>query len=263
MTQPTEQWSAGATYEKFMGHWSAAVAKHFLQWIDHATAQRWLDIGCGTGALTRQILSTAAPALTIGTDPSLNFVRYATHHTNGAHFLVSDARALAIRDNTFDHVVSGLALNFIPNPERALREMVRVGKPGGWVAAYVWDYAGKMEFLRCFWDAAVQVDANASALHEGQRFPLCAPDPLRHLWEETALQDVEVEALEITTPFADFEQYWNSFTVGTFPAPAYLSSLPDPLREQLREQLRASIPTTEEGAIHMIARAWAVRGRIA
>ncbi|MBZ0281427.1 MAG: class I SAM-dependent methyltransferase [Anaerolineae bacterium] len=243
-----------------MGRWSGEVASRFLAWMPQGENRRWLDIGCGTGALTRRIISTAQPQMMVGIDPSLDFVGYARQQTSGAHFLVADAGGLALQDKIVDTVVSGLALNFMPHPERALLEMRRVVKPGGVVAAYVWDYAGKMEFLRYFWDAAVELDPHAAALHEGHRFPICQPELLRRLWEGTGFQNIAVDALDIPTPFDSFESYWQPFTRGSFPAPKYALSLNEMQRNNLREHLRAAVPTASDGTINLIARAWAVRG---
>jgi len=255
-----EHWAAGDAYEQFMGRWSRAVAVRFLEWLNRAPDQRWLDIGCGTGALTRAIAAFTQPQRLVGLDPSWAFVRYASQHLPEASFLVTDGSALAMKSEMFDAVISGLSLNFMPRPQQALADMRRVTRPDGVVAAYVWDYAGKMEFLRYFWDAAVELDANAAALHEGRRFPVCQPEPLRQLWQDAGLHTISVEALDIHTLFDDFESYWQPFTLGHFPAPHYVSSLDGRQANRLRDHLRASIPIQENGSIHLIARVWAVRG---
>jgi ubiquinone/menaquinone biosynthesis C-methylase UbiE len=255
-----ENWAASEAYEWFMGRWSRQVAALFLKWLNYTPNQRWLDVGCGTGALTRTILSSASPQLMVGLDPSFAFVRYAHQQSLEASFVVGGAGSLAVQDKTFDNVVSGLALNFFPQPEQALLELQRIVKPGGLVAAYVWDYAGKMEFLRYFWDAALELDANAAAFHEGRRFPVCQPEPLRELWQKAGFHDVVVEALDISTRFDTFESYWQPFTVGNFPAPKYAMALAETQRARLRERLRRAVPTANDGSINLIARAWAVRG---
>jgi len=211
-----EHWVAGDAYEQFMGRWSWAVGERFLEWLNSAPGQYWLDVGCGTGALTRAIEALAQPKAIVGLDPSWAFVKYAGQKSTEAFFIVADGGALPVGSRTCDAVVSGLALNFIPQPERALADMHRVAKPGGVVAAYVWDYSGKMEFLRYFWDAAVALDAGAAALHEGQRFPICQPEPLRQLWQEAGFQNITVDALDIRTQFEDFEDYWRYFALGNF-----------------------------------------------
>lgn len=255
-----EVWDAGNAYEQFMGHWSAEVASRFLAWLDLNASQTWLDVGCGTGALTRAVIDHANPETVVGLDPSLGFVQYASQQTKLSTFVIADGSALPFADHVFDVVISGLALNFMPQPESALAEMCRITKSGGMVAAYIWDYSGQMEFLRYFWDAAVALDAGAKSLHEGYRFPICQPEPLRQLWQAANLKKVTVDAIDIPTKFVSFDAYWQPFTVGNFPAPNYVMSLDDKRRNKLCDYLLRTLPIAEDGSIHLMARAWAVRG---
>lgn len=255
-----EHWATGDAYEQFMGRWSWEVALKFLKWLEVAPQKSWLDVGCGTGALTRAIATHTQAQSVYGLDASLDFVQYASTHLRQARFLVADGAHFALQDGTFDAIVSGLALNFIPHPEHALSEMRRVAKPDGLVAAYVWDYADKMEFLRYFWDSAVALDESANLLHEGNRFPVCQPDALHQLWAGVNLHTVQIDPLDIPTVFDNFDEYWHSFTVGNFPAPNYVASLDETRRNSLRDHLHASVPIAEDGTIRMIARVWAIRG---
>jgi ubiquinone/menaquinone biosynthesis C-methylase UbiE len=143
-------WAAGDLYEPYVGRWSRVVAREFLGWLDVPRGARWLDVGCGTGALTQTILRDCAPRSVHGVDPSAGFVEFAKQRTNGASFEVGDAQALPAKDGEFDAAVAGLVLNFVPQPERGAGEMRRAVRPGGTVGAYVWDYAGKMELMRYF-----------------------------------------------------------------------------------------------------------------
>jgi SAM-dependent methyltransferase len=152
-------------------------------------------------------------------------------------------------------------LNFVPKPEVAVREMRRAVRTGGIVAAYVWDYAGKMELMRHFWDAAVALDPAARELDEGPRFPLCNEKSLRALFAQAELKGVEVRAIDAPTPFKDFDDYWQPFLGGQGPAPGYCMSLAEEKRAALRERLRAKLPLEPDGTIKLIARAWAVKGR--
>lgn len=247
-------WAAGEPYERYVGRWSRRIGAGFVAWLGRPDGLRWLDAGCGTGALTGVVASQAGPAELTGVDPSEGFLRSA--HVPGARFVVGDARALPFPDDRFDVVVSGLALNFVPDPARAAAEFARVTAPGGTVAAYVWDYAEGMEMMRYFWDAAA-----AAGLDEAARFPICRPDPLRALWTGAGLHDAEVRAIEVPTVFADVDDYWQPFLGGQGPAPAYLASLPPERREALRENLFARLPVEPDGSIRLTARAWAVRGR--
>ncbi|MFE9444488.1 hypothetical protein ACFYO2_37160 [Streptomyces sp. NPDC006602] len=133
-------------------------------------------------------------------------------------------------------------------------------RPGGLVAAYVWDYAGGMEFLRHFWDAAIAVDPSARALDEGVRFPLCRPEPLRELWTEAGLVETTATPIEVPTRFAGFADLWDPFLAGQGPAPGYAAALSPDVRALLRETLREAVPTGPDGTIELKARAWAVRG---
>lgn len=255
-----EKWASGEAYEQFMGKWSAEVASLFLDGLQPVGNVSWLDVGCGTGALVRVIASRIPSAMIVGVDLSLDFVQYAHRQTRNAQFVNASAVSLPVHAAAFDYVVSGLALNFVPHPEQALREFVRVLKPGGIAAAYLWDYAEKMEFLRYFWDAASALNPAAKSLHEGHRFPLCRPDPLKALWQDAGLTNIVVHPLDVVTVFEDFDAYWQPFTLGNFPAPQYAASLDDTSRAALRDRLRSSVPIEQDGSIHLTARAWAVSG---
>ncbi len=259
---PSDVWADGAAYERYVGRWSRRIASEFLAWLAIAPNSRWLDVGCGTGALSETILGLANPADIWGVDRSADYVAYAREQLSDAraHFAVVDIQALRQRNLAYDVVVSGLVLNFLPQPHDAIDQMVRVMRNGGTVAAYVWDYAEKMQFMRHFWNAAGALDPDAVALDEGLRFPLCQPQALDNLFRSAGLQSVEVRAIEITTDFADFDDYWSPFLGGQGPAPSYVMSLSEERRVALRERLRQSLPTALDGSIPLVARAWAVRG---
>jgi SAM-dependent methyltransferase len=256
-------WAGGSAYEDYMGRWSRLVAREFVTWLPIAPFGRWLDVGCGTGALTEAILDEASPAQVDGIDPSESLLRVARDCVGDprVRFEVGDVRALARSADPYDAVVSGLVLNFIPDLPSAVAGMVRVARPGGVVAGYVWDYAGKMELIRYFFDAAVALNPEAAGHDEGHRFPICRPEPLRALFEDAGLADVAVRSIDVQTHFRDFEDYWTPFLAGRFPAPAYAMSLSEKDRGVLRDRLRAMLPTAGDGSIALVARAWAVQGR--
>jgi SAM-dependent methyltransferase len=260
---PPGSWAGGDRYEVYVGRWSRPVAGRFVEALGQPPGARWLDVGCGTGALTATILRTAAPSAVLGVDPSPDFVAHAAAHLADprAAFREGSAQDLPADDGTFDAVVSGLVLNFVPDPVAALAEMRRVTRPDGVVAAYVWDYAGGMQLMRRFWDAAADLDPAARELDEGRRFPLCRPEPLRELFTGAGLADVAVEEIVVPTVFADFDDYWTPFLGGTGPAPAYAVLLPEPDRDALRESLRSRLPAEPDGSIRLTARAWSARGR--
>lgn len=257
-----DTWANGASYELYVGRWSRLVARKFLLWLGIPPHVRWLDIGCGTGALAQTILEVASPQSVLGVDPSEGFLALAHEQCRDAStsFLLGDAQALPISSFTIDVVVSGLALNFVSRPDLALKEMVRVVRTGGTVAIYVWDYADQMQLLRTFWGAAVTLDPAASAFDERTRFPLCQPEPLRRLFQTAGLDRVEVRSIEVPTVFHDFDDYWSPFLGGQGPAPGYVMSLAEERRTALRDNLRAMLPIEADGSIHLTARAWAARG---
>ena len=256
-------WASGAAYEPYVGRWSRLVAPDFVGSLGVAEGGAWVDVGCGTGALTEAILKHAAPRSVESVDSSAGFVEYARHHVRDtrASFMFADARALPQPNDSAEAVVSGLVLNFVPQPADAVGEMRRVAKPGsGVVAAYVWDYAGRMDLMRYFWDAAVALDPAAEPLDEGRRFPICNPDALTQLFRGAGLGDVTARAIDVPTRFRDFYDYWTPFIGGQGPAPGYAMSLTPDRRESLRQRIRDTLPTAADGSINMIARAWAVRG---
>ena len=262
-SQRKDVWAAGDLYEPYVGRWSGRVAREFLRWLAVPKKKDWLDVGCGTGALTRAIIEHANPNSVIGLDASPGYTAYAKARTDSprVRFEVGDAQSLPIDTASLDVAVSGLVLNFVQTPPRAVTEMARVVRPGAVVAAYVWDYAGKMKLMRYFWDAAVALDAAAIELDEGRRFPICEPTPLAELFVQAGLSEVEVRPVDVTTDFRDFNDYWSPFLGGQGPAPGYAISLSEERRVKLRERIRSELPIAKDGSIHLIARAWAARGR--
>jgi SAM-dependent methyltransferase len=262
--QVSDTWERGNPYERFVGRWSRTVAPPFLSWLGIPASRRWLDVGCGTGALCAAILDRCSPASVAGVEPSEGFLKTARDNLAGRVALhQGNATAIPLGDASVDVVVSGLVLNFVPDQRAALAEMARVTGKGGTIAAYVWDYAGKMELMRYFWDAAVELDPRAAKLDEGPRFPLCRPDVLEKLFADAGLKGVEVRPIDVATRFASFDDYWQPFLGGQGPAPAYAVSLDETLRVGLRDCIRERLPTAADGSISLIARAWAARATVA
>jgi SAM-dependent methyltransferase len=258
----SDTWQQGDAYERYVGRWSRRVAPAFLDWLDATPGLRWLDVGCGTGALTEAILDRADPASVVGVEPSEGFLATARELVGErAAFLVGSAEAIPQADASADVVVSGLVLNFVPDARAAVAEMLRVTSPGGTIAAYVWDYAGRMELMRYFWDAAAELDPESP--DEGARFPLCDPLALEELFSGPRFAAAGVSAIDVPTPFASFDDYWQPFLGGQGPGPAYVMSLRDDAKAELRERLRARLPIRADGSIPLIARAWAVRASVA
>jgi len=256
----TEAWSSGDSYEPFIGRWSRLVATEFVRWLDRPPGLRWLDVGCGTGALTATVLRDAAPASVVGVDAAEAYVAHAaaTVTDDRAAFRTGDATALPVDGDDFDVVVSGLVLNFVPDPAAAVAEIGRAVRPGGTVAAYVWDYGdGGIMLLRTFWDVAVALDPAAASLDEATRFPLCRPGALAAAFGGFA--DVAAREIVVPTVFRDFDDYWSPFLGGQGPAPSYVASLDPAARDRLRDALRDRLPVAADGTVALTARAWAVR----
>jgi SAM-dependent methyltransferase len=257
-----DKWDSGSAYEPYVGRWSRLVAAEFLRWLNVPAESRWLDVGCGTGALTETILKYAAPSEVKGVDRSEGFIDYARRQVTDerAQFEIGDAQALPIEPHHYDAAVSGLVLNFVPQSLAMVQQMAQAVKLGGVVAVYVWDYSSKMQLMRHFWNAAAALDPKAADLDEGRRFPLCNPQPLTDLFQNAGLNHVETRWIDIPTDFKDFDDYWQPFVGGQGPAPTYTMSLSEEHRAALRDRLRASLPVAIDGSIPLVARAWAVRG---
>ncbi len=261
MSEVSHKWNEGDSYEYFMGRWSTLMARKFLKWLNISADKKWLDVGCGTGALSKAIELLANPQKIASIDPSESYIKEAKQRISmNGDFRIGDVGNLPFDNNSFDMVVSGLALNFFPDITNALYEMKRVLKSNGVVAAYVWDYSGRMEFLRYFWDAACQIDPQANMLDEGLRFPICHSDRLFEAFEKAGFIEVVSSAIDIHTVFKDFNDFWNPFLGGQGPAPGFLMSLSDQSQTKLKEKILERISIESNGSIKLLGRALVVKG---
>jgi SAM-dependent methyltransferase len=256
-------WQQADAYERYMGRWSRQVAPPFLRWLDRPADQRWVDVGCGTGALCAAILARCAPRGVTGVDPSEGFLRKAQEQLGGRVGLHCAAgEALPLASGCSDVTVAALMLNFAADPRAVVAEMARITAPGGCVAAYVWDYGGCMDLVRGYWEAAREQDPGVQTQDSGPRVALCRPEALTALFEQCGLTEVDSRAVDISLHFANFDDYWQPFLGGQGAAPAHAMALPAPQRERLRERLRQRFAPTGD-AFELAARAWAVRGVVA
>lgn len=258
-----DAWTEGQNYEHYMGRWSRKIADRFLAWLAPEPGLHWLELGCGTGALSSAILLRCSPKTIVITDRSEDFLRHTQRLTPDprAEFQVADAQSLPFVDARFDVVTSALTLNFVQDKAAALSEMQRVAKPGGMIGFFVWDYPGSgIGFIDAFWKAAARLDPAAAALDEGNRFPFCNPAGLAGLCNDAGLAAPIIDPIEIATEFPDFEAFWQPFTLGAGPAPGYCRTL----SEDRRAALKALLAETLGGAdlLHLKARAWAVKARV-
>jgi SAM-dependent methyltransferase len=251
------EWSSGGIYESYVGRWSRLVAPEFVAWLDRPTGLRWLDVGCGTGALTSTILRAADPEYVLGVDPSEGFVEYARRQVVDPRAGFEVRSAAELPDGPYDVVVAGLVLNFIPERVEALRRMREIGTT---VAVYVWDYADGMQLMRYFFDAMTDVRPQDRDQDEGRRFPFCTPEGLEGLFRAAGFADVRTREIVVPTVFASFDDYWKPFLGGQGPAPAYLRGLPATDQDALRDAVQARLPIASDGSISLTARAWAAAG---
>ncbi|MHA6346450.1 class I SAM-dependent methyltransferase [Roseivivax sp. CAU 1761] len=257
-----DAWQSGDNYDGYMGRWSAQIAPMFLGFLKPELNARWFELGCGTGALTQFIVQDWHPSAVVAADPSAGFIEAARKRMPQeiVDFRVSGAGDLGMFEpETFDYAVSGLVLNFVPEPAQALEGLARLVRPGGTVAFYVWDYpGGGVEFMRRFWEAAVALDSSAADLPESKRFPFCNPVALGELVKLAGMPPPRIAALETVSRFTDFQDFWGPFTMGTGPAPGYCASLPPEHREALEMRLKEGLPFLPDGSLTLRLRAWAL-----
>jgi SAM-dependent methyltransferase len=254
--------SEADAYEQFMGRWSRLLAPSLVDFSEVRESQAVLDVGTGTGALAFAVRDATKTAQVTGSDPSPAYIAHATNRNTDrrVHFSTGDAQALKFSDAQFDRTMSLLVVNFIPDRERALQEMLRVTKPGGIVSAAVWDYGEGMEMLRVFWDEAVKFDEAAKARDEAH-MPLCKKGELAAAWTQAGLHDVRETSIRATLRFSSFDDYWEPFRLGQGPAGAYVARLPPDRQMDLRERLRRRLLGAKtDHPIELQASAWAVRG---
>ena len=251
----------GEAYERSIGRWSREVGRLFLDWMAVPSGQRWLDVGCGNGAFTEEIIARRAPAAVSGLDPSQAQIDHARSREAGkmACYQVGDAQALPFPEGAFDAAAMALVISFVPDPAGAVAQMVRVVRPGGWVSAYMWDFAGGgvptyplsagAKDLGIIFAHPYSVDV--SRLHV-----------LKELWLGAGLAEVETRTILIRVRHESFDAFWNANgQVG--PSGKAIASLQPETRARLREHLRATMPASPDGGIEFHAWANAVKGRVA
>ena len=246
-------------YDGFMGRWSIRLAPLLVEFAKVDDTGRVLDVGCGTGSLTKTLAGMTRRATIVGIDPVAAFVEHARGKVKDARvsFDVGDAQALPYPDASFDSALSCLVFHFIPDAAKAAREVRRVTRPGGTVAACTWDAHG-LEMTALFWDVAVELDPATEAK---RRRPLSQPGQLTELWRSAGFREVEERPLEITTDFASFEDYWRPQETGVGPTGAHVATLDPTQRAALRSRLETRLRAHgAPGPFALRAKALAVRG---
>ena len=246
---------AAEAYDRFMGRYSIPLASGFCEFSQIAAGQRVLDVGCGPGALTAELVKRLGPAGVSAVEPSEPFVEAARQRHPGVDVRQAVAERLPFPDGAFDASLAQLVVHFMASPIEGLSEMARVTRPGGVVAACVWDHAGGEGALSRFWEAARELDPEVDDESElaGSR-----RGHLAELLREAGLEEVEETVLSVSVEHATFDEWWEPFTFGVGTAGTYLSQLNQEQQNRLREHCRDAFPN---GGLVLAARAWAARGR--
>jgi SAM-dependent methyltransferase len=266
--QPTTTYHAsdGAAYEAWLGRWTRKLAEPFLDFAQFPDSGDLLDVGCGTGALTFVMAQRWPGRRVVGVDLAAPFIDYARSRSsaNEPQFEVGDACALPYTGGRFAGVAAQFVLMFIPRPELALNEMVRVARPGGTLVAALWDLRGGLVFERILWDTAVAIDPGARAVRDWRfNAPTVLPDGLPRLFRHAGLEDIERASLTVRTDFADFEDYWQPLQGGQGPVGQYFRKLTPELKTRIKDAVHdAYCSGAADGERSFTATAWAVRARV-
>lgn len=258
------QASDGAAYERLLGRRTRHLADRLINFVRLPAEGPVLDVGCGTGSLAISLHAARPLGEVVGVDAALPFIEFARRRNDaqGIRFEVGDVGNLPFADRSFVGSVAQLVLNFVPDADAALGEMRRVTRPGGVLAAAVWDFRGGVVYQRLFWDTAAGLDP-AAGERRGRLFsnPLTAPDGLAALWHRTGLVEIDADWLTIRMEFADFADYWTPFTGGQGPVGAYVEGLAPDLKERLRASVQdAFLSGAPDGPRSLLASTWVVRG---
>jgi ubiquinone/menaquinone biosynthesis C-methylase UbiE len=261
MTEAPALFADGKAYERLMGRWSRLAGDQFLDWLALPKGLKWLDVGCGNGAFTEALIVHGAPAEVVGIDPSEGQLDYARTRPGAklAQFRVAGAQDLPFADNSFDAAIMALVITFVPDPAKAVAEMARVVRPGGWVATYMWDIPGGGLPLEPI-HAAMKSMGMTSPLPPGTA--ASRQDSMRSLWEQAGLQSVEVNTIRIRPTYSGFDDFWDSNSVPVGPAGKAVSEMSPAMKEQLKATLRKQLPQDAAGRISYEAYANAVKGRV-
>jgi SAM-dependent methyltransferase len=245
---------AAESYDRFMGRYSSLLSPLMADVAGVADGQRVLDVGCGPGALTTELVARLGGSAVTAVDPSGSFVMAAQARNPGVNVLVASAERMPFGDRTFDAALAQLVVHFMSDPVAGLAEMARVTRRDGVVAACVWDHAGGRGPLGPFWRAAREGDPGAV---DESRLAGVREGHLAELFEAAGLREVEPSVLEVGLRHPSFDDWWEPFTGGVGPAGAYVARLDHRSRAELRERCRALLP---DGPFEVTARAWAARG---
>lgn len=250
---------AADAYDDFMGRYSRELASGLCDAAGITAGMRALDVGSGPGALTGELVNRLGAENVVAVEPSAPFAAACRKRNPGVEVLEGGGEELPFDDDSFDAALSQLVLNFLGDPLGCLREKARVTRPGGTVAACVWDYAGEMTLLRAFWESAVALDPAARGGDEGVRMNPRNRDQLNALFRDARLDDVETGELRVAAAYDDFDELWEPLCAGVGPAGAYCKGLDADRQAALRDELHRRLGAPA-GSFELEARAWWARG---
>ena len=256
--------SDGPAYERFLGRWTERLAEPFIRFAALPSEGDVLEVGCGTGSVALALARDRPGGRVFAVDSAEPYIAYARSRAGAerVRFQIGDAGRLDYGDHAFAGAVAQLVLNFVPSAIAVLREMRRVTRSGGRVAAAVWDFRGGLTFQRLFWDTAAGIDPDAAAARDRLfSHPLALPDGLTDLWREAALSEIERASLTIRMDYASFDDYWEPLLGGQGPVGTYVGGLAPKLRDAIEHSVRgAYLSGAPDGPRSLTATAWAVRG---
>ena len=261
MAQSQIRFEDGAAYERYMGKWSQLAGSLFLDWLAVPPGLRWLDVGCGNGAFTELVIARCAPSQVDGIDPSEAQLAFARSRAGArsAKFDMGDAMALPFATGAFDVAIMALVIFFVPDPSKAVAEMVRVVRPGGVVAAYAWDVLGGG-----FPPEPLRVELRAMGINpvDPPSVQASRTEAMQQLWRDAGLKAVETRQIVVQRTFASFEEFWSVTLAGSPSLRPTLASMSSADLELLKSNVRARLPADTAGHITYEARANAVKGRL-
>lgn len=256
--------STSTGYESYMGRWSRRLVPEFITFAKIGRADKVLDVGTGTGAVAAGLVATMPAVTVVGIDPSEAFLAYAKAHVDPARvtFETGDAQALRFADASFDNTTALLVVNFIPDHDKAIREMRRVTRRGGGVTACVWDYDSGMEMIRTFWDELVAEVPALEPKHQ-RNVKFARAGQLGEAWRRAGLVNVEERPIAIEQSFTGFDDYWKPFLGRAGAAGALVGSLSDAQKLAVEARLRQRLLGGDaDRPFALKARAWCVRGDV-
>jgi SAM-dependent methyltransferase len=261
MTSGDQFFTDGSAYEKLMGRWSRRVSEIFLQWIEVPQNLSWLDVGCGTGVFTEEIIKHCAPAAVTAIDSSADQLAFAKSRPvlEKVKFHIGDAQSLPFEDNNFDVTIMALVIHFVAKPVQAIAEAARVVRSNGWAASYVWDYSKGGSPTAPLVAALKVLGVQSPSPPSANETSLLA---LLKLWQGAGLKEIETFVINIPVEFADFDEFWNSISAPVGPAGKAITEMRPEVLEQLRTLLQKQVPIQTDGRVVYQACANAIKGRV-